>query len=103
MAIRSFSPTYCNTCIHFDLDKVAKERAPLFCKHREIVTDWDHRACVLFTPVNDNTRQARRLIVEQLYADKKRREGEANNAAQGGASRLTTGTQYQPAASATAS
>lgn len=77
MAIRNFAPSYCNTCTRFDLEKAAQLRAPLFCAHRERMAEWDHRACVLYTPVNDNQRQARRLIVEQLHADKKERKKRA--------------------------
>lgn len=85
VAIRHFTPVYCNTCTHFDLERAAKERAPQFCPHREMVTDWDHRACVLYTPVNDNQRQGRRMIVQQLHEDKKGRVGaEAKKTAETG-------------------
>lgn len=87
MAIRNFAPRYCNTCIHFDLEACAKAGgAALYCEQREITTNWDDRMCVLYMPVSDSTRQARRLIVEQLHKDKKRRETSADtkNAAEGG-------------------
>lgn len=73
MAIRNFAPTYCNTCTHFDLDAAARTRAAVFCERREEAHEWDHRACVLYTPVNDHQRAARRVIVVQLHNDKKGR------------------------------
>lgn len=85
VAIRSFRPVYCNTCIHFDLEKAAQAGGRLFCPYREEMHSWDDRACVLYTPVSDGQRQARSLIVVQLHEDKKRREGaEAKDAAEGG-------------------
>jgi hypothetical protein len=85
MAIRNFAPSYCNTCKHFDLEKAAKERTAIWCPHREVMAEWDHRACVLYTSVNDNQRQARRLIVEQLHMDKQGRgKVEAKDAAESG-------------------
>lgn len=63
--MRGKLPETCASCTHFPRQAL-ESSGPVECGHRELVTAWDHRACVLHSGVKRAERDARRPMVAAL-------------------------------------
>lgn len=63
--MRGKPPETCASCAHFPRQAL-ESGDKVQCTYREIVTAWDHRACVLHTAVKRAERDARRPMVAAL-------------------------------------
>lgn len=59
-----WTPTFCVTCIHFDIEKAAKGDGTAFCPLYEKMRRWDFPATVLYE--RDRRANMRMPLIEQL-------------------------------------